>query len=55
MNTISNASTTELREAARGRGPVAECARRELARREEASERLAAICREAEAERNNRS
>lgn len=41
--TPSNASGRELREAARGNGPLAECARRELARREESEARLAAL------------
>lgn len=43
--TPSEASSFELREAARGEGPVAEACRRELARRAEREEAFAALLR----------
>lgn len=49
---LRNQSTSQLRELARGNGPVAQCAARLLAEREAASERLAQVCREVARERN---
>jgi hypothetical protein len=52
MNTdIRNASTNDLRTLAHLNSPVGVCARRILAEREAASERLSAICRSVASER----
>jgi len=50
-NELSNQSTSELRQLARGNGPVAQCAARLLAEREAASERLSQVAREVARER----
>jgi hypothetical protein len=51
-NELSNQSTSELREIARGNGPVAQCAARIIAEREAASARLERVCREVARERS---